>query len=234
MGDCSPLSLCPPLQVVCWKCSDNKVALEYDGNRLNKVCKSCYPILSAQRGERAEGRRRPTLEVSVTPTCCRRTLLKAEEVFLTTQPFCLHSPVTASSEASCFMATTQRPGNSCGASSPGRRRRPCSCTLLNRWVGRADPTLMAPPPPPRRRWRVINALTFFFPPPSGCEAPELRAAAGLRGGRLLPGAPGAALLPCEAADRHTHLLLRRRRAQAQLAGCSQGCCDRQDDGTHTL
>lgn len=56
----------PPPQVVCWKCSDNKVALEYDGNRLNKVCKSCYPILSAQRGERAEGRRRQTLEVSVT------------------------------------------------------------------------------------------------------------------------------------------------------------------------
>lgn len=56
-----------PLQVVCWKCSDNKVALEYDGNRLNKVCKSCYPILSAQRGGRAEGgRRRQTPEVSAT------------------------------------------------------------------------------------------------------------------------------------------------------------------------
>uniref|UniRef100_A0A3B3ZJS4 FYVE, RhoGEF and PH domain containing 4b n=1 Tax=Periophthalmus magnuspinnatus TaxID=409849 RepID=A0A3B3ZJS4_9GOBI len=38
--------------VVCWKCSDNKAALEYDGNKLNKVCKSCFHILTAQRGER--------------------------------------------------------------------------------------------------------------------------------------------------------------------------------------
>lgn len=52
-------------QVVCWRCSDNKVALEYDGNRLNKVCKSCYSILSAQRGGRTEGRGR-TPEVSST------------------------------------------------------------------------------------------------------------------------------------------------------------------------
>lgn len=52
-------------QVVCWKCSDNKVALEYDGNRLNKVCKSCYSILSAKRGERMEEGRH-TLEVSFT------------------------------------------------------------------------------------------------------------------------------------------------------------------------
>lgn len=52
-------------QVVCWRCSDNKVALEYDGNRLNKVCKSCYSILSAQRGGRTEGGGR-TPEVSFT------------------------------------------------------------------------------------------------------------------------------------------------------------------------
>nr|XP_057934715.1 FYVE, RhoGEF and PH domain-containing protein 4-like isoform X2 [Doryrhamphus excisus] len=38
--------------VVCWKCSDNKAALAYDGNKLNKVCKSCYSILTGQRGER--------------------------------------------------------------------------------------------------------------------------------------------------------------------------------------
>nr|XP_019947720.1 PREDICTED: FYVE, RhoGEF and PH domain-containing protein 4-like isoform X2 [Paralichthys olivaceus] len=37
--------------VVCWKCSDNKVALKYDGNKLNKVCKTCYSILNSQRGE---------------------------------------------------------------------------------------------------------------------------------------------------------------------------------------
>lgn len=91
----------PPLQVVCWKCSDNKVALEYDGNRLNKVCKSCYSILSAQRGERPEGKRRQTLEVSVTPTWLKRSLLKAEEVFLTIQPFCLFNTTLSSQSGDC-------------------------------------------------------------------------------------------------------------------------------------
>ncbi|XP_012888864.1 PREDICTED: FYVE, RhoGEF and PH domain-containing protein 4 [Dipodomys ordii] len=32
--------------VVCWKCSDYKAQLEYDGGKLNKVCKDCYQILS--------------------------------------------------------------------------------------------------------------------------------------------------------------------------------------------
>ncbi|XP_036977459.1 FYVE, RhoGEF and PH domain-containing protein 4-like isoform X3 [Acanthopagrus latus] len=50
--------------VVCWKCSDNKVALEYDGNKLNKVCKACYSILT-QRGERVEGKKRRMLESEV-------------------------------------------------------------------------------------------------------------------------------------------------------------------------
>ncbi|XP_054655987.1 FYVE, RhoGEF and PH domain-containing protein 4-like [Dunckerocampus dactyliophorus] len=40
--------------VVCWKCSDNKAALAYDGNKLNKVCKSCYSILAGQRGGSAK------------------------------------------------------------------------------------------------------------------------------------------------------------------------------------
>ncbi|CAL1595417.1 unnamed protein product [Knipowitschia caucasica] len=31
--------------VVCWKCSDNKVALQYDNNKINKVCQDCYRIL---------------------------------------------------------------------------------------------------------------------------------------------------------------------------------------------
>ncbi|KAK5849169.1 hypothetical protein PBY51_008832 [Eleginops maclovinus] len=48
--------------VVCWKCSDNKVPLEYDGNKLNKVCKACYSVLMAQRGESMEGKKRRTLE----------------------------------------------------------------------------------------------------------------------------------------------------------------------------
>lgn len=32
-------------QVVCWKCSDYKAHLEYDGNKLNKVCKDCYHVI---------------------------------------------------------------------------------------------------------------------------------------------------------------------------------------------
>uniref|UniRef100_A0A8C7HLJ7 FYVE, RhoGEF and PH domain containing 4b n=1 Tax=Oncorhynchus kisutch TaxID=8019 RepID=A0A8C7HLJ7_ONCKI len=41
--------------VVCWRCSDNKVTLEYDGNKVNKVCLDCHSalILRANRGERA-------------------------------------------------------------------------------------------------------------------------------------------------------------------------------------
>lgn len=32
--------------MVCWKCSDYKAHLEYDGNKLNKVCKDCYHVLT--------------------------------------------------------------------------------------------------------------------------------------------------------------------------------------------
>ncbi|XP_037552064.1 FYVE, RhoGEF and PH domain-containing protein 4 [Nematolebias whitei] len=54
--------------VVCWKCSDNKVALEYDGNKLNKVCKSCYFILTNQRGERTDRKKRRMLEFDTYPS----------------------------------------------------------------------------------------------------------------------------------------------------------------------
>ncbi|XP_043964659.1 FYVE, RhoGEF and PH domain-containing protein 4-like isoform X1 [Gambusia affinis] len=53
--------------VVCWKCSDNKVALEYDGNRLNKVCKACYSVLAGQRAERMERKKRRMLECEAYP-----------------------------------------------------------------------------------------------------------------------------------------------------------------------
>ncbi|XP_067346503.1 FYVE, RhoGEF and PH domain-containing protein 4-like isoform X1 [Channa argus] len=53
--------------VVCYKCSDNKVALEYDGNKLNKVCNSCYSLLAGQRGDRVEGRRISILELEGSP-----------------------------------------------------------------------------------------------------------------------------------------------------------------------
>ncbi|XP_072510434.1 FYVE, RhoGEF and PH domain-containing protein 4 isoform X2 [Notamacropus eugenii] len=32
--------------VVCWKCSDYKAQLEYDGGKWNKVCKDCYQIIT--------------------------------------------------------------------------------------------------------------------------------------------------------------------------------------------
>ncbi|XP_064807586.1 FYVE, RhoGEF and PH domain-containing protein 4a isoform X3 [Oncorhynchus masou masou] len=47
--------------VVCWKCSDNKVALEYDSNKINKVCKDCYSILTGE--EKAEGKKKGILEI---------------------------------------------------------------------------------------------------------------------------------------------------------------------------
>ncbi|KAM6895621.1 FYVE, RhoGEF and PH domain-containing protein 4-like [Xenentodon cancila] len=56
--------------VVCWKCSDNKVALEYDGNKLNKVCKACYSILTGRRGEQADRKKRRTLDAEAFPGSC--------------------------------------------------------------------------------------------------------------------------------------------------------------------
>ncbi|XP_041709599.1 FYVE, RhoGEF and PH domain-containing protein 4-like isoform X1 [Coregonus clupeaformis] len=44
--------------VVCWRCSENKVTLEYDGNKVNKVCLDCHSALTlrANREERGEGK----------------------------------------------------------------------------------------------------------------------------------------------------------------------------------
>ncbi|KAM9854868.1 FYVE, RhoGEF and PH domain-containing protein 4a [Aulostomus maculatus] len=47
--------------VVCWKCSDNKVALEYDGNKMNKVCRDCFSILTGETI--AEGKKKGILEI---------------------------------------------------------------------------------------------------------------------------------------------------------------------------
>lgn len=49
--------------VVCGKCSDNKTALEYDGNKMNKVCRDCFSILTGRERETAEGKRKGILEV---------------------------------------------------------------------------------------------------------------------------------------------------------------------------
>ncbi|XP_032361707.1 FYVE, RhoGEF and PH domain-containing protein 4 [Etheostoma spectabile] len=50
--------------VVCGKCLDHKVALEYDGNKLNKVCKACYSTLT---GQRVEENKRRILELEESP-----------------------------------------------------------------------------------------------------------------------------------------------------------------------
>ncbi|KAM9480861.1 FYVE, RhoGEF and PH domain-containing protein 4a isoform 2-T2 [Clarias gariepinus] len=50
--------------VVCWKCSDNKAPLEYDGNKMNKVCRDCYSILKGHTdSEEKEGKKKGILEI---------------------------------------------------------------------------------------------------------------------------------------------------------------------------
>lgn len=51
--------------VVCYKCSDYKASLQYDGNKLNKVCKDCYFILTgrADAEEPAGGKKKGILEI---------------------------------------------------------------------------------------------------------------------------------------------------------------------------
>ncbi|EPQ07428.1 FYVE, RhoGEF and PH domain-containing protein 4 [Myotis brandtii] len=48
--------------VVCWKCSDYKAQLEYDGGKLSKVCKDCYQILSGF-ADSEEKKRKGILEI---------------------------------------------------------------------------------------------------------------------------------------------------------------------------
>uniref|UniRef100_A0A8C2BUZ0 FYVE, RhoGEF and PH domain containing 4b n=1 Tax=Cyprinus carpio TaxID=7962 RepID=A0A8C2BUZ0_CYPCA len=51
--------------VVCYKCSDYKASLRYDGNKLNKVCKDCYFILTGRMDaeEPVSGKKRGILEI---------------------------------------------------------------------------------------------------------------------------------------------------------------------------
>ncbi|XP_070612531.1 FYVE, RhoGEF and PH domain-containing protein 4 isoform X1 [Erythrolamprus reginae] len=48
--------------VVCWKCSDYKAQLEYDGGKLNKVCKDCYHIITGCT-DSEEKKKRGILEI---------------------------------------------------------------------------------------------------------------------------------------------------------------------------
>uniref|UniRef100_A0A665U0X8 FYVE, RhoGEF and PH domain containing 4a n=1 Tax=Echeneis naucrates TaxID=173247 RepID=A0A665U0X8_ECHNA len=47
--------------VVCWKCSDNKAPLEYDSNKMNKVCRDCFSILTGEQV--TEGKKKGILEI---------------------------------------------------------------------------------------------------------------------------------------------------------------------------
>ncbi|XP_048862978.1 FYVE, RhoGEF and PH domain-containing protein 4-like isoform X1 [Brienomyrus brachyistius] len=51
--------------VVCWKCSDYKAPLEYDGSKVNKVCKDCYHILLGHLdgGVQTEAKKKGILEI---------------------------------------------------------------------------------------------------------------------------------------------------------------------------
>uniref|UniRef100_A0A672PX55 FYVE, RhoGEF and PH domain-containing protein 4-like n=1 Tax=Sinocyclocheilus grahami TaxID=75366 RepID=A0A672PX55_SINGR len=50
--------------VVCWKCSDYKATLEYEGNKMNKVCKDCFCILTGHiDSEEREGKKKGILEI---------------------------------------------------------------------------------------------------------------------------------------------------------------------------
>ncbi|MGH0123334.1 UNVERIFIED_CONTAM: hypothetical protein FKN15_049370 [Acipenser sinensis] len=52
-------------QVVCWKCSDHKAQLEYDNNKINKVCKDCYLILMGRSDseEKNDSKKKGILEI---------------------------------------------------------------------------------------------------------------------------------------------------------------------------
>uniref|UniRef100_A0A8C1QG42 FYVE, RhoGEF and PH domain containing 4a n=1 Tax=Cyprinus carpio TaxID=7962 RepID=A0A8C1QG42_CYPCA len=50
--------------VVCWKCSEYKATLEYDGNKMSKVCKDCFCILTGHiDSEEREGKKKGILEI---------------------------------------------------------------------------------------------------------------------------------------------------------------------------
>ncbi|XP_075712042.1 FYVE, RhoGEF and PH domain-containing protein 4 isoform X2 [Rhinoderma darwinii] len=49
--------------VVCWKCSDYKAPLQYDGNKMNKVCKDCYHILRGCNDSEEKEKKKGILEI---------------------------------------------------------------------------------------------------------------------------------------------------------------------------
>lgn len=56
--------------MVCARCSDYKAELQYDGNRLNRVCQECYVFLMGHMVlEDREGKHKGILEVSFAHLC---------------------------------------------------------------------------------------------------------------------------------------------------------------------
>lgn len=54
--------------MVCARCSDYRAELQYDGNRLNRVCQECYVFLMGHVVlEDWEGKHKGILEVSSAP-----------------------------------------------------------------------------------------------------------------------------------------------------------------------
>ncbi|XP_053318089.1 FYVE, RhoGEF and PH domain-containing protein 4 [Spea bombifrons] len=49
--------------VVCWKCSDYKAPLAYDGDKMNKVCKDCFYILRGGSDSEEKEKKRGILEI---------------------------------------------------------------------------------------------------------------------------------------------------------------------------
>ncbi|XP_061113474.1 FYVE, RhoGEF and PH domain-containing protein 2-like [Conger conger] len=48
--------------VVCWKCSDFKAPLQYDDNKVNRVCRACYNLLVGQADGQEKERKKGILE----------------------------------------------------------------------------------------------------------------------------------------------------------------------------
>ncbi|XP_033987378.1 FYVE, RhoGEF and PH domain-containing protein 4-like [Trematomus bernacchii] len=122
--------------VVCWKCSDNKVPLEYDGNKLNKVCKACYFVLIARRGDSMEEKKWRTLETSTVSSDCEmsgfllygdnpKTCQQVWSVITRTEPPVLHL-YTALQELKPFSSVPLL-GCSVDGSPQELQGRPCFC-----------------------------------------------------------------------------------------------------------
>lgn len=188
------------------------------------MCKACYSILSAQRGGRTEGGAR-TPEVSFTHVQPNMTgfFNRLAGMFL---GFFFCQAEASSQLMRSFLFYGDNPKTWKQVWCVLRTEPPTLQLYAAQQVG-PEPGRRALPP-------CLKGVTEVYCGPSGRGAPVLRPPAGLRGGRLLPGAPGSAALLSEPVHHETQLLLRQRGPQTQLAGGAPGCCCcRQDHNKHT-